>query len=174
MSRILKIAIPALCAVSLFFSIYTFIQQRSIKTGYVDNVKLFNEFKMKKEIEVKLNTRDDFQKNVMDSLLAIIKVLERKKANSGLSAKELDLLDYQKNRYLGQREEFEKSSATLVQQYDNQIWTRLNQYIKEFGAQNNYHLILGTKGDGNVMYADTNRDLTEEVLKYANQKYTGN
>jgi len=54
-----------------------------------------------------------------------------------------------------------------------QIWDRLNTYIKEYGKAQKHKIILGTQGGGNVMYADDAVDLTDEVLHYANTKYEG-
>jgi len=50
----------------------------------------------------------------------------------------------------------------------------LNQYIKEYGESKQYKVVLGTQGNGNVMYAQKGIDITAEVLIYSNEKYEGN
>ena len=48
-----------------------------------------------------------------------------------------------------------------------------NQYIKDYGIQNNYILIFGVSGQGNIMYANDGLDATEEVIEYVNKRYQG-
>ena len=71
-----------------------------------------------------------------------------------------------------------KKLQELKQQYMDeaiqQVWGRLNDYIQLYGEENEFMLILGAQGNGNVMYAQETINITEEVLKFANSKYQGN
>jgi Skp family chaperone for outer membrane proteins len=51
------------------------------------------------------------------------------------------------------------------------IWKRLNPYLIDFGKENGYEYIYGANGTGNVLYADEHQDITEEIIKYVNQRY---
>lgn len=61
----------------------------------------------------------------------------------------------------------------LRDQVSQQVWNRLNVYIKEYGLKNDFTYIFGTQGGGNVMYAKEALDVTEELLEYVNAKYEG-
>ena len=76
-------------------------------------------------------------------------------------------------KYFEKKDELTLIEKEQADQYTQQVWTRLNQYIKDYGREYEYDLILGAKGDGNLMYADDRLDITEEVLEYVNKKYDG-
>jgi len=61
----------------------------------------------------------------------------------------------------------------LSAQYDKEILAQLNQYVRDFGAKNNYEYIFGNDGNGSLMYAQESNDLTRQVTEYINQKYAG-
>ena len=62
-------------------------------------------------------------------------------------------------------EEDEKLTASVYHQ--------LETYVKEFGASNNYDLVLNSVDDATVMYGRDATDITDEVLEGLNAKYKG-
>ena len=66
-----------------------------------------------------------------------------------------------------------KLYEVMAKQYTDQIWEQLNQYIKDFGTQHKYKFIFGSRGDGNLMYAEEQDNITSEVLTYVNERYQG-
>ena len=66
--------------------------------------------------------------------------------------------------------EIQKADQVSTQTIVNDI----NDFVKEFGESNNYELILGASGNGNIMYASEGIDLTDEVLEELNLYYQEN
>lgn len=51
------------------------------------------------------------------------------------------------------------------------VLNQINSYVKEYGEQNGYDLILGTTLEGNVLYGKDGIDVTDKVLKGLNESY---
>ena len=134
----------------------------STKTAYVNSEELFNGFQGKKELEVKLEGKKHEYREYLDSLK------NQAFGDTTLNKGKLIEMYYQTQTELSQRE------RQLSIDYTSKIWMRLNEYIEQYGRQNNYDFILGTSGSGNVMYAKEEKDITEFILKYANEQYEGN
>ena len=49
----------------------------------------------------------------------------------------------------------------------------INDYVKEYGKEHGYPIIFGAGGNGNIMYAEDNADLTAEILIGLNKHYHG-
>jgi len=71
------------------------------------------------------------------------------------------------------QEEFQAENQEKVSELNNQMFTQLNQYIKEYGDQHGYTYIFGTTSDGNIMYAKESEEITEKVRVFINKKYQG-
>jgi outer membrane protein len=125
------------------------------RVGFVYNQTLFKSFKGTVELEAKLSLQRKANKKVLDSLTSLI--------NGGRR----DLVEtYDKNAQsflLWERDQTEK--------YNADIWKFINEGIREFGKENNYDLIFGATGDGNLMYAREGKDLTNEIVDFINKKY---
>jgi outer membrane protein len=139
---------------------------RAPKLAYVDNAQLFAGFKMKAELERKYQDVEKQKQNILDSLLAHIRADER----DGLPAEKLDLL---KQEFMYRKQSYEKENSALMGQLNAEIWNRLNGYVREFGRQKRFKIILGTSGQGTLMFAQDDLNITDELLQYANEKYNG-
>ncbi|BDD05648.1 OmpH family outer membrane protein [Aureibacter tunicatorum] len=129
------------------------------KEVYVISGKLYDGYLAKKKLEKKFSALQSANKQTLDSLIVVTQRHEGK-------AREEALQLYREKLMAVQEEE-----AMVSQQYDQQIWTQINEYIKAFGKEKGYEYIYGASGNGSIMYADENMDITEEVLNYMNDKY---
>lgn len=75
--------------------------------------------------------------------------------------------------YLIKENQFNQENQGLFDQYNEQIWKQLNQYIEDYGRDNGYDYLLGASGQGAIMYANEAQDLTKEIIFYVNNKYSG-
>jgi outer membrane protein len=50
---------------------------------------------------------------------------------------------------------------------------QINSHIEEYAKANGHDLILGTTLSGNLLYGKENLDITEELLRELNLKYSG-
>ena len=55
--------------------------------------------------------------------------------------------------------------------YTQEVNERLNQYIEQYAEENGYDFILGSNGQGNVMYAKKENNVTDDLIKYINNEF---
>lgn len=144
------------------------------KLAWVNLTKVYNEFAYKKELENKLTKTQQARKTIIDSAEFELKVLSRQiKAEDGKDKSKIALFEVKRDNYLNKKKEFEDDNDVLQKQYNEQILTQINQYLKDFGKEGKYTYIYGADGSGGLMYASESSDITEEVIKYINEKYKG-
>lgn len=126
------------------------------KTGYVDVFKLVNEFELQKEYSDQAKRDMNTEKAAIDSAV----FTEKLRNPSGYEKFKNDLYN---NLY--------QKAEQRNKEIEAMIWKRLNPYLIDFGKENGYEYIYGANGTGNVLYADEHQDITEEIIKYVNQRY---
>ncbi len=167
-----KYAIPLLYSVVLCLllavSLLSYQVFKPVKSEivYIDNIKLFNGFNMSKDLGKINNEKITKQKKKLDSLYAIYSIFREQKNTEKAQQLEVQLRT--------EDQELRKINEYFSKEVSQQVWNRLNQYIKEYGETHTLKIILGTQGNGNVMYAQQGIDITTSVLEYANTKYEGN
>ena len=55
-----------------------------------------------------------------------------------------------------------------------EILEEINIVVKEYAKTNNYHLVFGVSGQGNVVYAEEYLNITDKVLEILNNNYSRN
>ena len=132
------------------------------KIVFLENGKVFEGFEMKLDYD-KLMEKDMKNESVrLDSLGFILN-------QSGL-IDSLEVYRLRKEYYITE-ELYNKKFEQLSKQYTAEVNERLNGYIEEYAKEMGYSLILGSGGSGNVMYVDPKDNVTEELIKYINEKY---
>lgn len=132
---------------------------------YIDNVKLFNGFNMTKDIKAIEESKINLQAKELDSLYLKLQTIKDKEDNSikslqqQIAYKSKDLQELQDN---------------YTKKLSKNVWNRLNVYIEDYAKTKNLKIILGTSGNGNVMYAQESIDITAQILEFSNKKYEGN
>lgn len=157
---VITISIVSLLSLIVFFLIL--FTQSTQKIAYVDNTKLFENFRMTKEMkrigEKEFNTR----KIGLDSLYS-------KLQSQTLSEIDKKMLMQQ---FINGREELERFNQNFTSEESSKIWSRINSYAKEFSKINKYQLVVAS-GNNTVLYADEEIDITNELLIFINKKYEG-
>lgn len=145
-----------------------FGKSHKAKVVYVDNIELFSGFHMKTELEKKYSEVESLRKAILDSIYTEIKIkAELKEASASESLAML------KKEFLMKKELFEKENAETMTNYNTQIWNQLNEYTKQYGKEHGYEFILGANGQGVLMYADDTKNVTKELIQFANAKFDG-
>ncbi|WP_160289473.1 OmpH family outer membrane protein [Psychroserpens mesophilus] len=120
---------------------------------------------MTKEIMSIEENKMTLRKKALDSLLGLYNIV-----NDKTSIQAIDL----QSKISIKNENLKTLQSEFSNTIPNKIWSRLNAYIKDYGKQKEVKIIFGISGNGNIMYADeTNLDVTEELLKYINDRYEG-
>jgi outer membrane protein len=146
---------------------------------YVDSAKLLNQYQgmidARNEYQIKATTWkaniDTLTVEVQDA----IKNYEKESIKMSIKEKELSqelIRTKQKNLM-----DYQRAMNDKAQQEDNSMTTRVleqvNSYLKKYGEQQGYNIVLATTEFGNVAYADESLDITDAVLEGLNQSYNG-
>ena len=144
------------------------------KTAYIDNNALYKDFKGKADLEKDYNKEKGKEQAYLDSLYLELTVEQKKLTSSATHdmKEERAFLD-KKRSFEELTNNFESRNKELQGKYLDQIWTQINQYVKEYGKDNHYDFILGATGNGTIMFANDKNDITKEVLTYINKRYDG-
>ena len=136
---------------------YTYFSTPRAKTAFVYNQTVFAKFEGKLHLEGKLTNERENNKQYLDSILSLVK------------AGRQDLTSL----YQEQTQRFSIEEIQLSEQYTAEIWKFINEGVKEYGSIHDYDFIFGATGDGSLMYAREQNDITDEVVVYLNNKYVG-
>lgn len=137
-------------------------QDTSPKIAYFDNTEVFSNFNLAKELgQIGLKNITPQRKKV-DSLRNQLKVVSEK-----------SLIENLQKSLVYESERLTQMSAAISNETNQQIWSRLNMYAVDFGKQEGYEIILGTTGNGNIMYAEDSLDITTKFIEFVNKKYEG-
>lgn len=168
---LISVSVTAILSIVIF---YCFTAAFSEKTAYVDISKLFEEFKLKKELEVQLGQIKNARKSILDSLELNLKVMAKQIQSEGQKDKtRIQLFEIRREEFLEKKRQFEDDDNAVTKQYDGQIVSQLNQYVKDYGNKHGYTYIFGADGSGFLMFSTDKKDITEEVKKYINERYKG-
>ena len=165
-------------SLSKFFSLFLLIGLSSCggrdKLGYVDINKLYESFEYKKELAIEFNKIKMARQRICDSLEYELNLmandLEEKKLLNSSTENEFTI----KRKNLFQlSKQYEEDNNTLSETYDAKIIKQLNAYIKEYGKNNGYQLLLGADLKGNILYGDPKMDETDKLITFVNERYKG-
>lgn len=150
--------------------IYMFTQKQQ---AYIDIIRVFNEFKLKKELTTKLDDIQLKRNEILDSLkirYQATMVEFEKKDKKDVSVREIELI---RQEYILKEQQFKEANENMSAQYNEQVWTQLNAYLKEYGEKSDYEFIFGANGQGSLIYARKDKEITEDVIRFVNGKYDG-
>lgn len=145
------------------------------KTAYIQNFKVYEEFKGKQELAQRFTKQQDFFQNKIDSVKLQLNILTQQlNQNPEEPSQELiQSYQYTQTKYAQLQQELAQKTTELQEKYMQQIWNQLNEYIKEYGLEHNYDYIYGAEGTGSIMYAKESNDITDKIIPYVNSKYEG-
>jgi outer membrane protein len=157
--------------------ILAFVSCKQEVIGYVDNVKLMNDYQEKIDVEAKYQVKNDALTKRRDSVSQAFQIeaqafqtkaqgMPQKKAQE-----EYNILQ-QRGQFIGQQLQQEEQQLQEQGQTEmDSLVSKVKKEIKAFGKANGYTYILGGGDGGSVLYGTEANDLTEEVLKVLNEKY---
>ncbi|WP_299883439.1 OmpH family outer membrane protein [uncultured Lacinutrix sp.] len=151
----------------LVVAILYYLNSKEEKTEtfvYVDNTILFNEFNMTKDIRTIEDNKIKAIKITMDSIYNLYKDLNK----TTKKAKALELELNSKNQTL------KLIQDNYTNNLSQKVWSRLNTYVSQYAKENNFKILFGTSGNGNIMYAREEINITSSILTFCNKKYEGN
>jgi len=149
-------------------------QSDQLSIVYVQNLKLYSEFDLAKELDAELQSFSKVKTRELDSLTLVFdnmtsqfEQLEEIPANAYQNYNDL------RNVILFREKNYQEELVSISQDYDQQIWERINGYVTDYAKEKDYDFILGASGDGNLMFAKDTLDITDELIIYCNSNYNG-
>jgi outer membrane protein len=145
------------------------------KTAYVDTTVLIQEYSEMKEVEADFSQRSESLKRELDSAAqgfqqevmafrdnaATMSEAERQAAQDELMRKQQMLQQQQQMRSGQLRQEGDQVIDSLI--------TKVKDFVKVYGEENDYTYIFGSNESANIMYAEEGLDITQEILKELNE-----
>ena len=134
---------------------------------YFDMQKALEESGRKSEAELSTKSRDferqagDFQNKVQKGLVTRS---EAEKLQQELGGKEQELYRL--------RDELRARLAEEQQVKLRQIQQSINDYLIEYNKEKGFHIILSSTFGGPLLYGHPSLDITQEVMKGLNEKYS--
>jgi outer membrane protein len=156
--------ISILCIAGLVAGYFVMESKDSVgskRTVVIDNFKVFEEFQLKKDYDKKIEKEFASDKASLDSMGNVFNTL-----------KDAYAIDALKKQFAIKKQQFDQKFQAVSQQYTNEVYVRLNEYIKEYGKKKGYGIIIGSNGQGNVMYIDKTEEVTEDLISFINDKYS--
>ncbi|MDO5981442.1 OmpH family outer membrane protein [Flavivirga spongiicola] len=163
----LTITNTILIVIAIIVALINYLQSINQKDMvYVDNIKLFNGFNMTKDVKVIEEAKINTQAKELDSLYSKLKSLS--------SEEKVDTFTKNLQQQIAYKSKaLQEAQDNYTYNLNQNVWHRLNTYIKLYGQAHDYEIILGTNGNGNVMFAKETIDITNQIIEYANKKYEG-
>ncbi|MBC6997573.1 OmpH family outer membrane protein [Cytophaga sp. FL35] len=147
------------------------------KIGYVDNIKLMDEYQEKIDVEAEFKTKAEALSKKRDSISQAFQMeaqaFQQKAQNlSQQKAQEEYGLMQQKGQQIGQQLQMEDQQLQAAGQTQmDSVVSKVKKEIEAYGKANNYQYILGGGDGGSVLYGNEADDLTDEIVKILNDKY---
>lgn len=149
------------------------------KTAYVDTTKIIQEYKEMKEVEADFSSKSDAVKKRLDSVARVFQqevqaYQSQMNSMSETERKEKEQELMQKQQMIQQQQQMQstrlREQSTAVM--DSMV-TKVKDYVKKYGEENNYTYIFGSNESANIMYAEEGLDITQEILSQLNEDYGG-
>ena len=154
------------------FQVYSYFNRP--KTAYIIIKDVYDAFTLKKELEKKFTGIRDAREKILDSLAVTVKLIAKQIDNEkGKDKGHIELYNLKREDFFKKKKAMGEDNDQLTKQYDQEIVTQLNQYVKDYGAENGYIYIYGSDGNGSLMYAREEANISKQVIAYINRKYRG-
>ena len=147
------------------------------KIGYVDNVKLMQDYQEKIDIEAKYKVKADALTKKRDSISQAFQIEAQAfqaKAQSmpQQKAQEEYAAFQQKGQFIGQQLQQEDQVLQQEGQVEmDSVISHVKKEIEAYGKAQGFTYILGGGEGGSVLYGTDKNDLTDEIVKMLNDKY---
>ncbi len=147
------------------------------KIGFVDSVKLMDDYQEKIDLEARFKTKADAMGKKRDSIsqsfqMELQAFQAKAQKMSQQSAQEEYAQFQQRGQFIGQQLQQEEQQLQATSQVEmDSLVKKVKNEIKDYGKANGYTYILGGGDGGSVLYGEEANDLTQAILKILNDKY---
>lgn len=146
------------------------------KLGYIDTAVLLNKFDRAAQVRSEIQTATTQWQAEAQEMGQSLDSLRQRYINdhAGMSSAEQQRLrtriadrELEYNRFM---KALNQKAAGLEAEKLQPVFQELNGILKEYGKTRGYDIIWGTTPDGNIVYADSSANLTDDVLTYIHHR----
>lgn len=130
--------------------------------------RLYHEFEMTKAFEKKYVRLAKERGVAIDSLNTMLQTIQ-----SNQEQAEPIVVNQKIQKVAYAQASLQQENERMRQELEQQIWNQLNEYLYQYGKENDYPVILGAQNNGNIIYVDTPVDITDAAIEFVNLKYRG-
>lgn len=147
------------------------------KIGFVNSVKLMDEYQERVDLEARFKTKADAMTKKRDSISQAFQMdlqdfQTKAQKMSQKNAQEEYAQLQQRGQFVGQQLQQEEQQLQQTSQAEmDSLVKKVKKEIQEYGKANGYTYILGGGDGGAVLYGEETQDLTDVILKILNDKY---
>jgi len=144
------------------------------KIAYIDIDKIFGQYKgiqiAKKEYDKKV----ELYKERVDTLTGRVKLdilnIEKNGADKAKSKSYIDSVKYHKKQLTDYQQAMTRSLREEEGKLTQNAVSKLNDFLKIYGKEKGYDMILIANNTGTIAYAKDKFDITDDVLKEINEQ----
>lgn len=145
---------------------------------YVDAVKLLNGYKGMEAARRELEARTGTLRANLDTLKTELegRIKEYEATQAKLTAKEKalmeELIETKQEQFVNYQNVVSERLQKEDQELTAKVLGRVNDYIKEYGEDHGYEIIMAATQYGNIVYAEKGKDITDNILEGLNKELT--
>jgi outer membrane protein len=157
----------------------SYITYKRSSIVYVDSNELINNYKGMQDARKVYQQKASSWKANIDTLAQEVQqqIMKYEKESAKMTVKERQLSQELIRTKQKQLMDYQQAMNTQAQQEDSKMTTevisQINAYIKKYGEQKGYTIVMAATDYGNIAYADERLDITAEVLEGLNKEYSG-
>lgn len=147
------------------------------KIGFVDNVKLINDYQEKVDVETKFNAKAEVFNKKRDSISQIFQMeaqsfqVRAQTMPQNKAQEEYGMLQ-QRSEIIGRQLQQEEQQLQAANQTEiDSMVSKVKREIKAYGKANGFSYILSGGDGGSVLYGAEGNNITEAITKILNDKY---
>lgn len=173
----ISMVIHAILAVSVILLFVLFNKSQN-SLVYVDSQKLVVGYKGMQAARQEFESKAAVWKANLDTLRgevdSRIKEYEAKKIHLSKSEQQLteELIRSKQDQYLNYQNAIQEKVQKEDQELSKAVLDKVNNYLKRYGKERGYKIILAATQYGNIVYAQEGIDITDDVMKGLNNEYT--
>lgn len=157
--------------------VVTWFVLKDRKLVYVDSIKLINSYKGMTEARNAYQQKALTWKANVDTLAKELeaRIAKYKKEATSMTAREKKLEEEILTSKQKQLRDYENALAQKAKDEDAEmsraILVEINSYLKKYGENKGYDIILAATDYGNIAYAKPGLDITDDVIEGLNGQY---
>ncbi|MEI9920513.1 MAG: OmpH family outer membrane protein [Bacteroidota bacterium] len=173
MNRFSIVALVCSVAILVVSSILFFKKEKIV---YVDSIRLVANYNGAKVMKAEFDVKAAQWKSHLDTLALEFKTEldQYEKTAKAMNERQRQQVEQKLDGMKKQYEEYQQAVNNNYQSEDqritSQVLKEITAFLKKYGDDHGYDFIMGATTMGNIVYANSDADITDEVLEQLNSR----